>query len=160
MKLESQQLTPFGKRTRERLEKLGKDEAWLLKQLRNKEIFLTEERYLQVITGEVRGRPHEIAIANVLHDEEHIQKLAKKIGIKRGWKRLPYKKPDKPFIGMYRLLKGYDLNAQALARVLGCSVPTAREKLENPSRLTLDNLSKIHRYGHIDWETIQSAVKE
>lgn len=77
------QLTPFGKRTRERLEKLDRDEDWLLKQLHKKKIMLDKERYIQLITGEVRGRPHEIAIANVLHDEEKIQELVKKARIKR-----------------------------------------------------------------------------
>lgn len=82
--MESERLTPFGKRTRERLKKLNRDEKWLLSQLRKREIFITEERYLQVITGEVKGRPHEIAIGNLLHDDEKIQELAKRAGIKRG----------------------------------------------------------------------------
>lgn len=72
---------------------------------------------------------------------------------------MPYKKQEIPFIGMRRLLKGYDLDAPALAKVLGCSIPTAREKLNAPERLTLRDLNLIHRYGHIDWATIQSAVK-
>ena len=73
---------------------------------------------------------------------------------------MPYKKPDKPFLGMYRLLKGYDLDAPALAKVLGCSVPTARAKLDDPQRINLGDLAKIHRYGHIEWGAIQEQVKE
>lgn len=73
---------------------------------------------------------------------------------------MPFRKTDKRFIGMYRLLKGYDLDAPALARVLGCSLPTARAKLDDPSKLTLDNLMKINRFGHVPIEEIRQAIKE
>ena len=82
--LMEQQLTPFGKRTRERLEKLGRDEDWLLAQLRKKEIFISKERYLQLITGEVKGKSHEIAIGKLLREEEDIVRITKMLGIKRG----------------------------------------------------------------------------
>lgn len=71
---------------------------------------------------------------------------------------MPYKKQTVPFIKLSRLLKGYDLNPPALAKVLGVSMPTARTKLNNPSKLTLDDLSKIHRFGHINWDEIKATI--
>lgn len=73
---------------------------------------------------------------------------------------MPYKKSSVPFESMARLLKGYDLNAPELARVLGCSVPTAREKLKDPGRLTLRDLAKVNTYGHISLDIIKQAIKE
>ena len=73
---------------------------------------------------------------------------------------MPYKKSTIPFVTVSRLLKGYDLQAPQLSKVLGCSVPTAREKLNNPSKLTLKDLSAINRYGHIKWDEIREAIKE
>ena len=81
--METIQLTPFGKRTRERLAKLNRDEAWLLNQLKARDVFIGQERYLAIITGEVHSRPHELAIGKLLTDEENIQKLIKRAGIKR-----------------------------------------------------------------------------
>ena len=82
--MESQQLTPFGKRTRERLKKLKRNEKWLLEQLRHRDVYMSQERYEAIITGEISSKPHELAIGKLLTDEETIQSLAKKVGIKRG----------------------------------------------------------------------------
>ena len=77
-------LTPFGRITQERLTVLGKDEEWLLSKLAERRIFITHERYQQLITGEAHSRPNEVSIGKLLSDEENIQRLAKKIGIRRG----------------------------------------------------------------------------
>lgn len=74
---------------------------------------------------------------------------------------MPYKKPKQiPFESITRLLKGYDLQASRLSKVLGCSVPTARAKLAEPSKLTLKDLSMISRYGHVHWDEIRENIKE
>lgn len=72
---------------------------------------------------------------------------------------MPYKKPTTPFIELSRLLKGYDLNAPALATVLGCSANTARTKLANPERFSLKELQLISRKGHIPATELMSAIK-
>lgn len=77
-------LTPFGRITQERLKALGKDEAWLLEKLAERRIFISQERYQQLMTGEIHSRPNEVSIGKLLSDEENIQRLAKKIGIRRG----------------------------------------------------------------------------
>ncbi len=71
---------------------------------------------------------------------------------------MPYKKQSKPFDNMSRLLKGYDINTTRLAEILGVSIPTARDKLENPAKLTLANLKAIHSFGHISWEEIRASI--
>ena len=76
-------LTPFGRITQERLTALGKDEDWLLAKLAERRIFISHERYQQLITGEVHSRPNEVSIGKLLSDEENIQRLTKKIGIRR-----------------------------------------------------------------------------
>lgn len=69
---------------------------------------------------------------------------------------MPYIK--KPQSGMKRLLLGYDLTAPRLATVLGCSIPTARARLNDPSQLTLADLDKIRRIGHVPIEEIRERV--
>ena len=73
---------------------------------------------------------------------------------------MPYIKPltPQPFARMNRLLKGYDFNGPSLAKVLGCSVPTALAKINDPGRLTLRDLDAIRRYGHIPLEEIKEAL--
>lgn len=71
-----------------------------------------------------------------------------------------YKKSSVPFESMARLLKGYDLNAPELAKVLGCSVPTARTKLMSPSKFTLADIGAIARFGHIQMDELRQAIKE
>lgn len=63
-----------------------------------------------------------------------------------------------PFSRMTRLLKGYDMNGATLGKVLGCSPPTARAKINNPERLTLGDLDKLRRVGHIPLEEIREAI--
>lgn len=82
--MESEQLTPFGKRTKERLKKLNRDDAWVLAQFKKKEIFIDKDRYYGILTGEVKSKQHELAIGKLLDEEEKIQKIVKRTGIKRG----------------------------------------------------------------------------
>lgn len=73
---------------------------------------------------------------------------------------MPYTKPltTAPFARMTRLLKGYNMNGVTLGKVLGCSAPTARGKIDNPERLTLGDLDKLRRVGHIPLEEIKEAL--
>lgn len=57
------------------------------------------------------------------------------------------KTPEIPFAKVKRLLLGYGLNGPKLAKVLKCSEPTARTRLDDPSKLTLGELAKISRHG-------------
>lgn len=72
---------------------------------------------------------------------------------------MPYTKPlvTQPFARMTRLLKGYGMNGITMGEVLGCSAPTARGKIENPERLTLGDLDKLRRVGHIPLEELKEA---
>ena len=75
--------------------------------------------------------------------------------------RVPYKKnPAKPFESMERLLNSYKINAPALAKILGVSVPTARDKLENPQKIQLKDIALISRFGHITMDELRGAIKE
>lgn len=73
---------------------------------------------------------------------------------------MPYTKPLTPqsFARMSRLLKGYDFDGPALAKVLGCSAPTALSKIRDPGRLTLKDLDAIRRHGHVPLEEIKDAL--
>ena len=72
---------------------------------------------------------------------------------------MPYiRKPDQPFSRMRRLLVGYELSASKLAVILNVSEPTARKRLDRPELLTLSDLNKISRFGHIPIEEIRSAI--
>lgn len=72
---------------------------------------------------------------------------------------MPYlKRPDPPYMKMARLLKGYGFNGPKLADVLGCSAPTARARLDAPELLTLADLDRINRFGHIPIEEIREAI--
>jgi len=59
---------------------------------------------------------------------------------------------------MKRLLLGYEVNGANLATAIGCSEPTARKKLADPSRLTLGDLELIHRKFGIPCEEIRERV--
>ena len=72
---------------------------------------------------------------------------------------MPYIKPHKaPFGAMTRLLKGYGYDGAALAKVLGCSAPTARKRISSPESLTLLELDRLNRYGHIPIEELREAI--
>lgn len=79
------QLTPFGRKTYERLEKLNKTTEWLARKIREaNDNSLTEERLLQILSGEYFSRAKEAIIGVILHEEEERQRLKKKLGIKEG----------------------------------------------------------------------------
>ena len=59
---------------------------------------------------------------------------------------------------MRRLLKGYDLDGPKLAAILGCSPPTARDRIQHPEKLTLADLDNLRRRGHIPWDEITQAL--
>lgn len=72
---------------------------------------------------------------------------------------MPHVKPKAPpFSRMRRLLLGYGFNGPRLARVLDVSEPTARKRLDNPELLTLQDLDRISRYGHVPIEEIREAI--
>ena len=60
---------------------------------------------------------------------------------------------------MTRLLRGYHLNGENLSGILRCTPPTARKKIDNPGRLTLDDLSLIHRVVGIPLDEIRGAIR-
>ena len=72
---------------------------------------------------------------------------------------MPYIKPrEQPFEQMQRLLKKWDLQALRLAEVLGCAYNTAKRKFNQPETLTLADLGKINRSGHVPIEEIRDAI--
>lgn len=73
---------------------------------------------------------------------------------------MPYTKPltPQPWAKMHRLLTGYGLTGPKLAAILGVSRPTARGRLDEPGRLTLEDLDRINRFGHIPIEEIREAI--
>lgn len=73
---------------------------------------------------------------------------------------MPYvKKTDPPFVKMTRLLRGYGFTGPSLARVLNVSHPTAKLRLDEPERLTLGDLDRLNRFGHIPIEELREAVQ-
>lgn len=73
---------------------------------------------------------------------------------------MPYKKrTPEQFKEFIRLLKGYDLNATKLSKVLGCTYPTAKAKLDDPLRFTFKDVVAIHRKGHISKEELEETIK-
>lgn len=74
---------------------------------------------------------------------------------------MPYVKPlaPQPWAKMHRLLTGYGLTGPKLAEILGVSRPTARSRLDEPGRLTLEDLDRISRHGHIPWNELLDAAR-
>lgn len=71
---------------------------------------------------------------------------------------MPYLKSSKEH-PITRLLKGYNYTSGTdLARLLGVSVPTGIKKLKDPMTLTIGDLDKINRFGHIPIEEIREAI--
>ncbi len=68
------------------------------------------------------------------------------------------KTPEIPFERVKRLIVGYGLNSPALAEVLGCSVPTARARLNRPELFTLGELELVCRKGHVPMDEIRAAI--
>lgn len=81
---DSEQLTPFGRYVIEKLQKLGKTEAWLTTKLKSEGNFMTLEQLHAVMTGENQSRPRQAMIGTILHAEEERQRLKRVAGIKGG----------------------------------------------------------------------------
>ena len=71
---------------------------------------------------------------------------------------MPYKKSKIPFEKTKRLLCSYEINAPKLADALGVTPMTARKKLNDPSKLTLNDLKNIHKKLHINWAEIRESI--
>ena len=57
-----------------------------------------------------------------------------------------------------RLLRGYEVNGKSLSVALGCAEETARKKLNDPNRLTVGDLTKIHNKFGIPVDDIRELV--
>lgn len=72
---------------------------------------------------------------------------------------MPYiKRREVPFAKVKRLLLGYELDATALADVLGVSYNTARARLDRPETMTLADLDRVCKAGHVPMEEIRAAI--
>jgi len=72
---------------------------------------------------------------------------------------MPRIRPEEiPFERVKRLFMGYGLNSPALAQILGCSVPTARARLNRPELFTLGELDLVCRKGHVPMDEIRAAI--
>lgn len=60
---------------------------------------------------------------------------------------------------MRKLIKGYELEGQKLAKVLNCSRKTAWLKAKETERLTIEDLKRLNIYGHIPIEEIRAAIQ-
>ncbi len=63
-----------------------------------------------------------------------------------------------PFQKVQRLIKSYGFNGSNLEPILGYSAKTNREKINDPRRLTLGDLEKMCKSGHIPMEEIREAI--
>lgn len=63
-----------------------------------------------------------------------------------------------PFQKMQRLIKGYGFNGSNLEPILGYSPKTIRKKIENPRELTLGDLEKLCKSGHIPIDEIRESI--
>ena len=63
-----------------------------------------------------------------------------------------------PFAKVTRLIKGYGFNGSNLEPILGYSAKTNRKKIEDPRELTLGDLEKICKNGHIPIDEIREAI--
>lgn len=73
---------------------------------------------------------------------------------------MPYTKPltPEPWVRMRRLLVGYGMTGPKLAVILGVSRPTAKARIDAPGKLTLEELNKISRQGHIPLDELRDCI--
>ena len=72
--------------------------------------------------------------------------------------RLRQTRPE--FDSVSRLLKGYGANAASIARALKCAPATAKKKLDDPKRFTIEDLAHLcFAYGIPFEEMRESIVK-
>lgn len=57
-----------------------------------------------------------------------------------------------------KLIKSYGFNGENLSEILRCSPTTARTKINEPQRLTVEDLESLARYGHIPVDEIRGAI--
>lgn len=68
------------------------------------------------------------------------------------------KRTEPPFVKIRRLLLGYELDAVALSKILGCSYNTAKSRLDNPATLTVGELETVSAKGHVPIDEIRAAI--
>ena len=74
---------------------------------------------------------------------------------------MPYiKQSSPPFAKVARLIRGYGLTASKLAKILGVSEVTARKRLVSPELLSLKDIDRISRYGHIPMEELRESISK
>lgn len=73
---------------------------------------------------------------------------------------MPYTKPltPQPWARMRRLLVGYGMTGPKLAEILGVSRPTAKARIDAPGKLTLEELDRISRHGHIPLDELRDCI--
>lgn len=70
---------------------------------------------------------------------------------------MPYIKKREP--PLTRLLNTYGFHhGEPLAKVLGCSIPTALKRIKDPKLLTIGELELINKRGHVPIEEIREAI--
>lgn len=57
-----------------------------------------------------------------------------------------------------RLIRSYGYNPNSLAKVLGCSRPTAKAKLDDPERFTIKDLVLLNNYGKVPFSEVGDAL--
>ena len=68
------------------------------------------------------------------------------------------KKRSVNFEDLQLLLKGYGLNGNNLAPILGQSHVTAKKKIDNPELFTLKDLNAINRRVGVSWDEIRGVI--
>lgn len=68
---------------------------------------------------------------------------------------MPYIKPRKQYEKTRKLLNSYEIGQTQLMAILGCSRPTAQNRIENPGNITGDEWLTISRRAHIPVEEIR-----
>lgn len=73
---------------------------------------------------------------------------------------MPYCKPKEiPYEKMRKLLLGYEMNGVKMAAILGLkSATTGKRKLDEPVRLTLGDIDRLNRFGHIPIDELREAM--
>ena len=59
---------------------------------------------------------------------------------------------------MTRLLRSYKFNGTSLGRLLGVSHGTGQKKLTDPDNLTIGDLRRISKAGHIPMDELRGAI--
>jgi len=63
-----------------------------------------------------------------------------------------------PFVKVQRLIRSYGYNGSNLIPILRYSAKKNREKINDPRKLTLGDLEKMCKSGHIPMEEIREAI--